>query len=585
MQIVEFNVPLSTATGSIVHPGPDDQYAIDASSVLTNGGLGVGDDWGYYGVFPNSNTGLTPFQAQGGRFTLTTPPPFNGSHQIRITGYGTRSTPAQWNQVQETHLGPWVTFTGTTVQYATDTTGGNSGSPVIHEPTGNAIGIHTHGGCSSSGGQNSGTGANHSGLQGGLALPAGICAAGIAPVGAPPTQLQPGVPTQVTVQVTGSIVAGTVQLHYRYNGGSFTAQQMTAGAGNTYSGTLPAAQCGDSPQFYFSVQHTTCGTLTNPVNAPTAFFSASVSGMIDVAMFSDNFQTNTGWTTSINGATSGAWDRGVPVNDPAWAYDPIADGDGSGQCYLTQNAAGNTDVDGGSVTLISPALDLAGGSCALRYRYYLNLTVVDGADRLLVEVSSNGLAGPWVVVATHTANNGTAWTSNDVDAGELASAGVSFTSDVRVRFTANDSGGSSIVEAGVDGFAVVRSVCSLFQNYCTSGSLGSVISATGSSSIAANNLVLHASNIPTGKNGLFFYGQNKMSAPFGNGTRCVASPSLRLPLLSSGAGTTLDFALDYNALSGIGAIGAGDLWNFQCWFRDGVGPFDLSDGLQVTFVP
>ena len=35
--------------------------------------------------------------------------------------------------------------------------GGNSGSPVVHEETGLAIGIHTHGGCSKSGGANSGT--------------------------------------------------------------------------------------------------------------------------------------------------------------------------------------------------------------------------------------------------------------------------------------------------------------------------------------------------------------------------------------------------------------------------------------------
>ena len=29
--------------------------------------------------------------------------------------------------------------------------GGNSGSPVIHEETGHAVGVHTHGGCSSGG--------------------------------------------------------------------------------------------------------------------------------------------------------------------------------------------------------------------------------------------------------------------------------------------------------------------------------------------------------------------------------------------------------------------------------------------------
>jgi hypothetical protein len=43
------------------------------------------------------------------------------------------------------------------MRYVTDTQGGNSGSPVIDGLTGNAVGVHTHGGCTSSGGNNNGT--------------------------------------------------------------------------------------------------------------------------------------------------------------------------------------------------------------------------------------------------------------------------------------------------------------------------------------------------------------------------------------------------------------------------------------------
>src|SRR5690606_40921165 len=47
---------------------------------------------------------------------------------------------------------------GTTMRYQVDTTGGNSGSPVIDEATGEAVGVHTHGGCTTAGtGSNSGT--------------------------------------------------------------------------------------------------------------------------------------------------------------------------------------------------------------------------------------------------------------------------------------------------------------------------------------------------------------------------------------------------------------------------------------------
>jgi hypothetical protein len=582
---LQFNVPLSTSSGALQHPPPQDQYSVDQANVQTNGGQGVGNDWGYFGVFPNSTTGLTPFQAYGVRYTLTVPPPYNASETIRITGYGTRSTPAQWNQVQETHVGPWITNSGSTLQYQTDTTGGNSGSPIIHEQSGNAIGIHTHGGCVATTpvGQNSGTGANHSGLQAALAAPTGLCASGFAVVGTLPTTMTIGVPAQVQIQVTGSIVPGSPTLHYRYQGGAFTAVAMTAGGGSLYNGTLPAPQCGDTPQYYISALNSGCGTVTNPPGAPGSFHSASLTGGVEAVIFSDNFETDLGWTTSVNGAASGWWERGVPVNDPNWAYDPSSDGDGSGQCYLTQNALGNTDVDGGSVTLISPALDLQGGSALVRYYYYLNLTVADGVDRLLVEGSSNGLAGPWSVLATHTTSSA-AWRTQEITAAQFAAAGIAFTADVRLRFTANDSGTASIVEAGVDGVRAIRSGCSYFQNYCVSGTLGSVISATGSSSLAANNLGLHASNVPPGKNGLFFYSVNKQATPFGNGTRCVGSPAVRMPLLNSGAGTTLDIAVNYAGLPAAGTIGAGDLWNFQCWFRDGV-QFDLSNGLQVIFVP
>lgn len=174
--VMEFNVPPSNPDGSVNHPPPEDQYAVDPSSIQSNGGQGIGDDWAYFGCFPNSTTGLTPFEAQGSAFDLLPPPPAAGQ-TIRITGFGTTDPPVPdtWNQVQKTHTGPYDSFSGTAVSYVVDTTDGNSGSPIIYEDTGQAIGIHTHGGCDSDG-VNSGTGNNHSGLQNALTNPQGVCA-------------------------------------------------------------------------------------------------------------------------------------------------------------------------------------------------------------------------------------------------------------------------------------------------------------------------------------------------------------------------------------------------------------------------
>lgn len=182
--VLQFNVPLSTAGGTAVAPPPEDQYAVDAASVrLQTGAATSGNDFAYFGVFANSNTGQMPVQRQGQRFTLAAAAPDNTGQSIRITGYGTRSTPATWNIVQETHAGPYAGFgstgTGLSVRYRVDTTGGNSGSPVIDESTGLCIGIHAYAGCGSGGaGTNSGTAIQHAPLQAALAAPLGICATG-----------------------------------------------------------------------------------------------------------------------------------------------------------------------------------------------------------------------------------------------------------------------------------------------------------------------------------------------------------------------------------------------------------------------
>ncbi|MFN7021033.1 MAG: DUF6923 family protein [Phycisphaerales bacterium] len=178
--VVQFNVPLSTSNGTSQHPPPEDQYAVDVSSSQGNSG-GVGDDWRYFACFANSNTGLTPYQRQQARHALAPGAPPTSERTIRITGYGTTSSPVSptLSKVQKTHAGPYISLNASTVRYHVDTTGGNSGSAVVDETTGLAIGIHTHGGCgTSTTSSNAGTALQHSGLRAALAAPRGLCASG-----------------------------------------------------------------------------------------------------------------------------------------------------------------------------------------------------------------------------------------------------------------------------------------------------------------------------------------------------------------------------------------------------------------------
>ncbi|MHC5066712.1 MAG: trypsin-like serine peptidase [Planctomycetota bacterium] len=169
--ILSFKVPLSATNGALRASSPNDQYPYQVLAALANG---VGADYGVARVGPNSNTGLFPPEAYGEGFYQLAPPPESPLSQIiRITGYGSVASdsnlPRTHNQVQKTHFGPMRFASTTSLQYATDTTGGNSGSPVIHENTGAAIGIHTHGGCGG-GGANSGTRIDLPGLLGAMSL-------------------------------------------------------------------------------------------------------------------------------------------------------------------------------------------------------------------------------------------------------------------------------------------------------------------------------------------------------------------------------------------------------------------------------
>ncbi|MGB5531065.1 MAG: T9SS type A sorting domain-containing protein [Ignavibacteriaceae bacterium] len=167
--IVEFNVPPSLPNGTIQHPGPEDQYSVDVTTKIYTDG-GIGNDWGVFEVFPNSITGLMPKEAQNAFWPLVQD---LGPDSIRITGYGVDNGTA--NQTQQTHIGPNAGSSGTTMRYVTDTQGGNSGSPVIDGLTNDAVGVHTHGGCTSSGGNNNGTSTFHAAFWAAVDEGAGGC--------------------------------------------------------------------------------------------------------------------------------------------------------------------------------------------------------------------------------------------------------------------------------------------------------------------------------------------------------------------------------------------------------------------------
>jgi hypothetical protein len=136
---------------------------------------------------------------------------------------------------------------------------------------------------------------------------------------------------------------------------------------------------------------------------------------------------------------------------------------------------------------------------------------------------------------------------------------------------------------------VVEESCPARANYCvtapnSASPTGAVMGAVGSNSITANNLRLYATGTATSTFGLFFYGDAAVQAPSGNGFVCVGGSVYRLPPVWTGGGGTPSWNLDVTTPPQPGGlITPGSTWHFQCWFRDGAGAWNYSDGLRVTF--
>lgn len=451
---LHFNVPLSTSAGATVAPAVADQYSIDQTSVqYTSGGLG--NDWAYYGVFPNSNTGLTPYQAYKTAFDVVTPPTSATGNTIRITGFGVDTGTA--SQTNQTHTGPMSSISGTTLYYVTDTEGGNSGSPVIWENQGTAIGIHTNGGCTTTGtGANSGTGWSQANVRNAVAAPKGACQSmTFAPVGVLPTQFAAAGGNTLDVTITsptGASAPAAAKMLWRAEGTStWNSITGTLVSGTTYRFTTPAFTCGTRIQYAFSARMGAAGGLcTYPSAMPQKWLTADVR-TTNLILWEDTFETARGWTATGT-ATAGAWERGLPRGN-GFQADPTTDHDGSGQCVLTGRNAG-VNVDGGTTVYTSPAIDARGGfNQQISYARWFNCATGSNAnaDTMVVEISGDNGAN-WVTLETvGPTSTASGWTRRTFTIANY----VDPSAQVKIRFTTSDTGAASVVEAGIDSVRVL----------------------------------------------------------------------------------------------------------------------------------
>jgi subtilisin-like proprotein convertase family protein len=176
-------------------------------------------------------------------------------------------------------------------------------------------------------------------------------------------------------------------------------------------------------------------------------------------VYSDTFETATGWTVNPNGtdtATLGGWERGDPeatTSSGAKQLGTTVSGvNGLVTGRLAGAAAGDYDLDGGLSSVRSPAITLpASGTLNLSLSWYLaHGSNSSTADFFRVSIVHSTGTTVLFTSAGAAANRNGAWANGSWNISGFAGQ------SVRVLIEAADASGASLVEAGADDVRITR---------------------------------------------------------------------------------------------------------------------------------
>jgi hypothetical protein len=220
-----------------------------------------------------------------------------------------------------------------------------------------------------------------------------------------PSLVPPGVTTTIDVRVqNGSqvLVPGSAAMSYRMAGpGAFTTIPLTPLGGEMFHATLPAASCGDTPEFYFSAQADGGATVSLPAGAPAATLSTAVGTTSTTDVLSVDFGAGAlppGWAATGLWHVGGACAPGGTCDAAPYVYYGQ-----DGSCTFETGAATSGNLTSAPVTI--PAVP-AGGSVTLTYCSAKDAESDPEYD--LSTVSVNG-------AVVDTVPNSTGWETRTVD--------------------------------------------------------------------------------------------------------------------------------------------------------------------------
>jgi len=453
--VIEFNPPLTLPNGeTLIHPLPSDQYVPDLSSVQ-NQTAGDGADWGYFGCFTNSTSGLSPRATQGVSFELAEEVDLAIDDPVRGYGNGATEPPVfrTWSFVPKETDGTFEGFEDGALSIRVDATAGDSGMGITDGATDALIGILTNDGCEEFVGGNIATAVTNEELRKALTAPLGVCVPiDISFPNGLPALVNPNGSTTVTVLFSGSNgtnpVADTGVFHYS-TGGPFESVSMNPVGFNLYEATFPLAACGTFVDFYFSVT-TDSGVrfpdqLPNPVTTTRAVYATGTTTVL-----ANNFEGLSGWDISNVNVTSGSFEIATPTGNGSDGA-PTEDFDGSGQCVLT-GPMEDDDLDGGPTRLRSPTLNLSDSNEPfISFATWMNND--DGDDQLFLQISTSGGLF-WDNVAIF-GDSGPQWVVQRFRLRDLVTPNTS----TRFRLQVSDTPNNSRTEVAIDAFELIDYEC------------------------------------------------------------------------------------------------------------------------------
>ena len=175
-------------------------------------------------------------------------------------------------------------------------------------------------------------------------------------------------------------------------------------------------------------------------------------------VFSDDFETNQGWTVNpaaTDTATAGRWERGDPQSTSSSGPKQLGTTTSGVNDLVTGRLAGSSsganDLDGGLTSIRSPAIALpASGNITLSFKYYLaHGSNASSADFLRFRVVGTTTTTVFQEIGDGDNDDGV-WATATVDLSAFAGQ------TIRILIECADASSASLIEAGVDDVRIVQ---------------------------------------------------------------------------------------------------------------------------------